>query len=230
MWENLIDYGHFYCTSYASFVFLVMLLPNYLNNPTNCHYLWHGWPPTFYSRLRCIEWDISRSFLLRLGLTIFSIVLIFTMAQVNAVSSLSSTPFEWEMHFATLFFSLLATLTLSATLTSNAWTKALAIVGALCHNMPCYLASSASWPWPSFYGCPSWSNAFSWEQWAWFMPSSLNCPINPYSRVSTPEWGEWWMVSEHFQSDWAVKESLFRRMSAYVQDDTRLEMWYRLVG
>ncbi|XP_059084540.1 Ca(2+)/calmodulin-responsive adenylate cyclase-like isoform X4 [Tigriopus californicus] len=35
-------------------------------------------------RLRCIEWDISRSFLLRLGLTIFSIVLIFTMAQVNA--------------------------------------------------------------------------------------------------------------------------------------------------
>ena len=35
-------------------------------------------------RLRCIEWDISRSFLLRLGLTIFSIVLIYTMAQVNA--------------------------------------------------------------------------------------------------------------------------------------------------
>ena len=35
-------------------------------------------------RLRCIEWDISRSFLLRLGLTIFSVVLIFTMAQVNA--------------------------------------------------------------------------------------------------------------------------------------------------
>ena len=37
-----------------------------------------------FCRLRCIEWDISRSFLLRLGLTIFSIVLIFTMAQVNA--------------------------------------------------------------------------------------------------------------------------------------------------
>ncbi len=36
-------------------------------------------------RLRCIEWDISRSFLLRLGLTIFSIVLVYTMAQVNAV-------------------------------------------------------------------------------------------------------------------------------------------------
>ena len=34
--------------------------------------------------MRCIEWDISRSFLLRLGLTIFSVVLIFTMAQVNA--------------------------------------------------------------------------------------------------------------------------------------------------
>ena len=39
-------------------------------------------------RLRCIEWDISRSFLLRLGLTIFSIVLIYTMAQVNAVSTI----------------------------------------------------------------------------------------------------------------------------------------------
>ena len=63
--------------------------------------------PLFH-RLRCIEWDISRSFLLRLGLTIFSIVLIFTMAQVNAVSKFPA-PFDvlkLEMHFyaLTLFF------------------------------------------------------------------------------------------------------------------------------
>lgn len=45
----------------------------------------HSLPSSLFHRLRCIEWDISRSFLLRLGLTIFSIVLIFTMAQVNAV-------------------------------------------------------------------------------------------------------------------------------------------------
>ena len=33
-------------------------------------------------RLRCIIWDLSRSFLLRLAITIFSIILIYTMAQV----------------------------------------------------------------------------------------------------------------------------------------------------
>ena len=37
-------------------------------------------------RLRCILWDLSRSFLLRLAITIFSIILIYTMAQVNVVS------------------------------------------------------------------------------------------------------------------------------------------------
>ena len=37
-------------------------------------------------RLRCIIWDLSRSFLLRLAITIFSIILIYTMAQVNVVS------------------------------------------------------------------------------------------------------------------------------------------------
>jgi len=49
-------------------------------------------------RLRCILWDLSRSFLLRLAITIFSIILIYTMAQVNvftcqreAVSSCSMT-------------------------------------------------------------------------------------------------------------------------------------------
>ena len=35
---------------------------------------------------RCIIWDLSRSFLLRLAITIFSIILIYTMAQVNVVS------------------------------------------------------------------------------------------------------------------------------------------------
>ena len=39
-------------------------------------------------RLRCILWDLSRSFLLRLAITIFSIILIYTMAQVNVVSGL----------------------------------------------------------------------------------------------------------------------------------------------
>jgi len=38
------------------------------------------------ARMRCIDWDVSRSFLLRLGIAIFSLVLVFTMAQVNAVS------------------------------------------------------------------------------------------------------------------------------------------------
>ena len=38
-------------------------------------------------RLRCIIWDLSRSFLLRLAITIFSIILIYTMAQVNVVSA-----------------------------------------------------------------------------------------------------------------------------------------------
>ena len=40
-------------------------------------------------RLRCIIWDLSRSFLLRLAITIFSIILIYTMAQVNVVSAVS---------------------------------------------------------------------------------------------------------------------------------------------
>merc|ERR1712223_1099162 len=34
-------------------------------------------------RLRCIVWDISRSFLLRLAISIFTVILIYTMAQVN---------------------------------------------------------------------------------------------------------------------------------------------------
>ena len=38
-------------------------------------------------RLRCIIWDLSRSFLLRLAITIFSIILIYTMAQVNVVGT-----------------------------------------------------------------------------------------------------------------------------------------------
>uniref|UniRef100_T1J6T7 adenylate cyclase n=1 Tax=Strigamia maritima TaxID=126957 RepID=T1J6T7_STRMM len=35
------------------------------------------------SRLKCISWDLSRSFLLRLSITIFSLILIYTVAQVN---------------------------------------------------------------------------------------------------------------------------------------------------
>ena len=42
-------------------------------------------------RLRCIIWDLSRSFLLRLAITIFSIILIYTMAQVNVVSLVLSS-------------------------------------------------------------------------------------------------------------------------------------------
>ena len=34
-------------------------------------------------RLRCIVWDLSRSFLLRLAISIFTVILIYTMAQVN---------------------------------------------------------------------------------------------------------------------------------------------------
>jgi adenylate cyclase 1 len=40
-----------------------------------------------YELCRCILWDLSRSFLLRLAITIFSIILIYTMAQVNVVSA-----------------------------------------------------------------------------------------------------------------------------------------------
>ena len=36
-----------------------------------------------YFRLRCIVWDLSRSFLLRLAISIFTVILIYTMAQVN---------------------------------------------------------------------------------------------------------------------------------------------------
>jgi hypothetical protein len=39
----------------------------------------------FVPRLRCIVWDLSRSFLLRLAITIFTVILIYTMAQVNVV-------------------------------------------------------------------------------------------------------------------------------------------------
>lgn len=34
-------------------------------------------------RLKCIVWDLSRSFLLRLAISIFTVILIYTMAQVN---------------------------------------------------------------------------------------------------------------------------------------------------
>lgn len=37
-------------------------------------------------RLRWIIWDISHSFILRLAITVFTIVLIYTVAQVNVVS------------------------------------------------------------------------------------------------------------------------------------------------
>lgn len=37
-------------------------------------------------RLRWILWDISHSFVLRLAITVFTIVLIYTVAQVNVVS------------------------------------------------------------------------------------------------------------------------------------------------
>ena len=38
---------------------------------------------SFFYRLRCIVWDLSRSFLLRLAISIFTVILIYTMAQVN---------------------------------------------------------------------------------------------------------------------------------------------------
>ena len=53
---------------------------------------------------RCILWDLSRSFLLRLAITIFSIILIYTMAQVNVVSTpsfiavLKLTLFQRQKH------------------------------------------------------------------------------------------------------------------------------------
>lgn len=37
-------------------------------------------------RLRWILWDISHSFVLRLAITVFTIVLVYTVAQVNVVS------------------------------------------------------------------------------------------------------------------------------------------------
>jgi len=43
-------------------------------------------------RLRWILWDISQSFVLRLAITVFTIVLIYTVAQVNVVSISSVTP------------------------------------------------------------------------------------------------------------------------------------------
>lgn len=39
-------------------------------------------------RLRWILWDISHSFVLRLAITVFTIVLIYTVAQVNVVSKI----------------------------------------------------------------------------------------------------------------------------------------------
>lgn len=38
-------------------------------------------------RLRWILWDISQSFVLRLAITVFTIVLVYTVAQVNVVSA-----------------------------------------------------------------------------------------------------------------------------------------------
>jgi hypothetical protein len=49
-------------------------------------------------RLRWILWDISQSFVLRLAITVFTIVLIYTVAQVNVVSISSNTPgqmYKW---------------------------------------------------------------------------------------------------------------------------------------
>lgn len=40
-------------------------------------------------RLRWILWDISRSFLFRLAITVFTIVLIYAVGQVNVVSCLN---------------------------------------------------------------------------------------------------------------------------------------------
>jgi hypothetical protein len=42
-------------------------------------------------RLQWILWDISQSFVLRLAITVFTIVLIYTVAQVNVVSIPSNT-------------------------------------------------------------------------------------------------------------------------------------------
>ena len=51
----------------------------------SCHHKCHDCHDVFLVT-RCIIWDLSRSFLLRLAITIFSIILIYTMAQVNVVS------------------------------------------------------------------------------------------------------------------------------------------------
>ena len=46
-------------------------------------------------RLRCIVWDISKSFLLRLAISIFTVILIYTMAQVNTFTcSIDYCPVE----------------------------------------------------------------------------------------------------------------------------------------
>ncbi|XP_043199788.1 Ca(2+)/calmodulin-responsive adenylate cyclase-like isoform X6 [Amphibalanus amphitrite] len=43
-------------------------------------------------RLRVIVWDLSRSFLLRLAVTVFSVVLIYAVAQVNVFTCLTESP------------------------------------------------------------------------------------------------------------------------------------------
>lgn len=46
-------------------------------------------------RLKWINWDLSQSFALRLAITIFTIVLIYSVGQVNVVSRKISPPFRF---------------------------------------------------------------------------------------------------------------------------------------
>lgn len=45
-------------------------------------------------RLRWILWDISQSFVLRLAITVFTIVLVYTVAQVNVVCNVCNISFK----------------------------------------------------------------------------------------------------------------------------------------
>ena len=55
----------------------------FISDIWNYNWVWTFWHFPLFYRLRCIVWDISRSFLLRLAISIFTVILIYTMAQVN---------------------------------------------------------------------------------------------------------------------------------------------------
>lgn len=165
-------------------------------------------------RLRWItpRLDISRSFVLRVAITVFTIVLVYSVAQANAVrlhkslhSPLRNLKFSIEPN---LFLGTCSSSRAAGTLrvcctprpTSRwrmgdwqrlAWAALSDLTGttapAQYHSTLLSRARSDVWPLPCSFGYPSWSKESCCLWFRWFTSSLLSFPTGKFSHVMIKE-------------------------------------------